>query len=351
MSPAPAVEIGSTDEEDPALLFSQVRSLDRQSDGSIVVVDGLSNEVRIFDRSGRHLSTSGGSGTGPGEFTMANLIVGLPGDSILVHDQILARLSLFRPDGTHERTEQLTALPGFSPLMTPLGLAPDGALVVRGVHDPPPPSFGPGLVEATAYLGDLDEGRMDALSGVPFALGATDEQGQPRPVFPMAVPIQAVSPGGLWVTVPPEPEIKKIGWSGSVERIIRFPDARLALTSEERRGIVAWQRARLTSAQLDGAPEPAVLPSLPAFLHLVSDREGHLWVQESFDNRDPDDWEFGAPRGSAVWRVLSPEGEWLGSVRMPDRFRPMAIGIDWVLGVKTDDLDVEFVRLYGLSRN
>lgn len=36
---------------------------------------------------------------------------------------------------------------------------------------------------------------------------------------------------------------------------------------------------------------------------------------------------------------------------MPDRFRPMAIGTDWVLGVKTDDLDVEFVLLYGLSRN
>lgn len=95
---------------------------------------------------------------------MANLIVGLPGDSILIHDQILARLSLFRPDGTHERTEQLTGLPGFSPFMTPLGLAPDGALVVRGVHEPPPPRFGPGLVEATAYLADLDEGRMDALA-------------------------------------------------------------------------------------------------------------------------------------------------------------------------------------------
>lgn len=350
LSPTPTVEIGATDEDDPARLFSQIRSMDRQSDGSIVVVDGQSNEIRRFDSSGRHLSTSGGSGTGPGEFLMANLIIGLPADTIVVHDQLQARISVFRPDGSHERTTQLSALPGFSPAMTPLGLSSDDRIVIRGMPAPPPAAFGPGVVQATAHLADVETGRMDPLAHVPFAIGATDRQGQSLPVLPLVVPAQAVAADGLWVSRPPGPELRKIGWDGSVDRIVRFSDAGLPLTAEQRDRIVAWQRDRLSAAPVD-APDPAVLSSLPAFSRMISDREGHIWIQEGADDPDPANWEFGAPRGSPVWRVLSPQGQWLGSIRMPEEFQPHAIGANWVLGVRTDDLGVEFVQLYELSRS
>jgi hypothetical protein len=40
----------------------------------------------------------------------------------------------------------------------------------------------------------------------------------------------------------------------------------------------------------------------------------------------------------------------LGSVALPDRFRPTQIGSDFVLGVWSDDLDVQHVRMYRLDK-
>jgi hypothetical protein len=37
-------------------------------------------------------------------------------------------------------------------------------------------------------------------------------------------------------------------------------------------------------------------------------------------------------------------------VRIPDRFRPLDIGADWVLGVIVDELDVERIQLRSLLR-
>jgi hypothetical protein len=40
----------------------------------------------------------------------------------------------------------------------------------------------------------------------------------------------------------------------------------------------------------------------------------------------------------------------LGNVPMPDRFEPMQVGDNYVLGVWKDDLDVQHVRMYRLEK-
>src|SRR5690606_5816123 len=70
LSLEPILEIGVL-EGDPAYMFSQMRGPRRLSDGSIVVLDGATSEVRIFDAEGRHLRTFGRKGQGPGEFQVA----------------------------------------------------------------------------------------------------------------------------------------------------------------------------------------------------------------------------------------------------------------------------------------
>ena len=57
----PAVTIGSVDGEDPYLL-SRVRGGFIVPDGRIVVVNGGSNELRVFDALGIHVATWGGQG-------------------------------------------------------------------------------------------------------------------------------------------------------------------------------------------------------------------------------------------------------------------------------------------------
>ena len=50
-------------------MLHYARDATKLSDGRIVVANGGSDELRIFDRSGTHVGTWGGQGEGPGEFT------------------------------------------------------------------------------------------------------------------------------------------------------------------------------------------------------------------------------------------------------------------------------------------
>src|SRR5690625_4203127 len=86
----PLLEIGVLD-GDPAEQFFRVAGTLRLSDGRVVVADGGSGEVRVFDAEGRHLATGGGQGDGPGEFRNLSRLYRLPGDTILAWDAGLRR--------------------------------------------------------------------------------------------------------------------------------------------------------------------------------------------------------------------------------------------------------------------
>ena len=48
--------------------------------------------------------------------------------------------------------------------------------------------------------------------------------------------------------------------------------------------------------------------------------------------------------------ILSREGEWLGRVTFPKEIRILQISEDRVLGVETDEFDVQAVVLYRLEK-
>jgi hypothetical protein len=79
---------------------------------------------------------------------------------------------------------------------------------------------------------------------------------------------------------------------------------------------------------------------MPFYEAALLDDEGNLWVDEF---QPP-------PSALPTWTVFDADGRMLGAVSMPDRFRPMQIGADFVLGVWSDDLDVQHVRMYRLEK-
>ena len=95
----PAVSIGELDGEEPYLL-ARVGDALALSDGRIVVVNGGSNELRIFDALGNHVATWGGRGEGPGEFTSLSRVYRWPGDSLLAHFSHGRRLPFSTPRAT-----------------------------------------------------------------------------------------------------------------------------------------------------------------------------------------------------------------------------------------------------------
>ena len=80
--------------------------------------------------------------------------------------------------------------------------------------------------------------------------------------------------------------------------------------------------------------------TVPFYERILGDDEGNLWVEEFTVPGEP-------PAG---WTVFGTEGRLLGTVDLPEEFRPLHIGSDFVLGVATDDLGVERVRMYRLEK-
>jgi len=97
--------VGSLEGERDA--FGNIWDADLDSRGRIYVADYGQAQVTVFDNNGRYLRTIGRRGSGPGEFQNPMQIAVGPGDTLLVFDIGLRRLSKFAPDGAYVGQEVL----------------------------------------------------------------------------------------------------------------------------------------------------------------------------------------------------------------------------------------------------
>jgi hypothetical protein len=85
----------------------------------------------------------------------------------------------------------------------------------------------------------------------------------------------------------------------------------------------------------------APIPELhPAIGSIYADASGFLWVEEY---RLPGE-------ETRATTIFDPEGKMVGSVVLPSGFQVSEIGVDYLLGRAVDDLGVEYLRLYSLTR-
>ena len=91
---------------------------------------------------------------------------------------------------------------------------------------------------------------------------------------------------------------------------------------------------------LNAVRDMPLVESYPAFMGIMSDLAGHLWVREY----------LGSAEGGLVWTVFDPEGRVQGLMETPPGLRVFEIGADYILGIVYDDLGVEYVQLWPLSR-
>jgi len=79
---------------------------------------------------------------------------------------------------------------------------------------------------------------------------------------------------------------------------------------------------------------------MPAFEALLLDSEGYLWVE---DKNIPGDT-------LRTWTVFDKSGVPETRLSLPATNRVLDIGRDFVMAVFRDELDVEYVRVYPLTR-
>lgn len=365
----PVVTIGTRDGSGGFQLY-RVGAATRLIDGRIVVANGGSNELLVFDADGNHLDTWAGEGEGPGEFESLALVQLWPGDSLIAGDSRQGRVSIFDLAGAHGRTMRLRGPPdaatrervaaGQTADAGPVTVEPhvvtrvlpDGTLLTRT-----PRGYTRGFHrwESTYALMDADgstRATLGAYLGIETYSAFYEQDDGNFAVIPLWHPFGRTTLTTAWgnlaaVGDSETYEIRAYRSDGSLARIVRRDHETRRPTQAEQDEAFRDRFAGLSEEdrkpRMTVAADVPLVESFPAYSRLRSDALGQLWVAEF---KLPD-----AGYDGTLWTVFDGEGRALGHVETPDGFGILEIGEDYILGTATDELGVEYVQLRSLDRS
>jgi hypothetical protein len=365
---SPLVDIGGRVGE-PAYELDQVRGPVVLSDGRLAIVNGATSEIRLYDAGGRHLASAGRAGAGPGEYQNIVGIWGGPGDSLLIFDVLIRRLTVVDGDAKLGRVFSLTGqggqlVPsnGRVSVAIPLGWSEDGSVLALSQ------SFTINQSRTGIYRDTLTVIRYGADGGVRDTLGrfpgAETEQmtltlGTQSFSAPSAVPLgkvtsSAVGQNRFFVTKNDAWEIEIRGLDGKLHTVVRGHAVPARITPSD---MAAHRKEQLTALQsrpelrnmpealkqqLRARVEQAKYPAtLPFFGSLLVDASGNLWAEQGSS----------PAQRSQRYDVVDSTGRWLGVVGMPADFHPTSIKADAIYGIWTDADKVQHVRGYRLRKS
>jgi hypothetical protein len=345
-----------------ATVFDHIIGVVRQSTGKIVVANGGSGELRIFDSLGRHIRTVGRLGAGPGEFRQLFALFLGPGDSLIAYD-VVQGFQVFDPLGGYHRTTSYGRSTSTPLHLWPYGWFEDGYQLAGGMRSRD--RFGTGRsVDSMVFyhVNPRGEDPTELLRYPAFELASIS--GGPRlPVVFSAGIVAAVWANRFCVGYGLKYEILCIDLIQKTSTILRLDVPQKTVPSE---AIERYRTlVRLESFQGGSFVPPPIRArrenllrittfahTQPAYAQFVAASTGELWVRR-YDIEadipivDPLQERSKKP---TEWDIFSSSGKWLTTVQLPGRFRVWQVSADYVLGVRVDDDDVERVALLSLRR-
>lgn len=345
LSDEPLVRIGVL-EGPMEYMFGEVTGAIRLEDGSVVVTDEQSYEVRMFDAGGRHVWTSGRQGEGPGEYGGLRLLRGCPGTAITVFDWHLDRITELDADGNVTDTRRLGEV-GVNSYSEPM-CAPDASLIFTPWPETDYASLTVG--EIYRWSMSLNWARGDSVtvlrSGIPgverfFYGGGTGPREWGKAM------VFAVTGTGVWYGSGDDYELEHVDWSGRVTRIARWagPDREVTTEHVDRylnaylaRYDTPAERQRFESERWQDIRNdlPKQFPAFEAD-GLIALPDGSLWVT-TFGWRSPDQ----------ELHLLHPSGSWVARLVIPARSTLLDAGPDWVLLLERGEFGEHSVAVYEL---
>ncbi len=342
----PKVAIGS-EEGAPEEQFGFVSDALRMADGSLLVADGQSQDLRVYDAAGRYLRTVGRKGGGPGEYQGLHALVPLRGDSIGAIDVYGMRLSVLAPDGRHVRSVRVRpddewAVPSVA------GVFPDGSPLVAVEHSRRFRNSETMKRDTARLLRYTAEGApRDTIAwyaGLQTLTITGPNMAMRSPVAFGALTARGFHGDAVYVADNARAEVRVLGPDGGLRRLFRWAHSPEPVSDEEK---AIYRERQLAGAEASLRPAvERMLAEMPwpkrkgAFESLTVDAGGNVWIRAYRSGREE----------TVRWTVFDPEGRLLGELRMPEALRVTEIGPDYVLGVHRDEADVQQVRLYPLER-
>jgi hypothetical protein len=345
VSNRPALVLGE-ERSGPTHEFQGITNAVRLSDGTIVVGNASSSEIRFFKPDGTHKASAGRRGQGPGEFTSLAWIQRAPGDTVIAYDRS-RRIALFDPSGKFVRSHVVAG--------PPVGRFADGSYL-----------FSTRLPQAIAQENGLKRDSSRFSLATSDATGGTTVGVFPNSDLPFTVTIPSTSASGRAMMSQvgyPQPfgrvtsalvsgteflvaegstyELRTYAPNGALKRIVRLQSPRMPVSSADRatyiRELVASsapEQRENTARLLADASFPT---SRPAFGAVRVDDKGRLWVED-----------FPFPADSARrWTVFGADGRALTRIAVPAELRVVDIGGDYVVGLRKDDMGRELVVVLG----
>lgn len=346
LTASPAVRFG-----DEAMEYHRIVAIVPLSSGGLVVANGGTQQLRLFDRDGRLLREVGRRGGGPGEYLDISGVSALRNDSLVVWDGIARRVTVLDPKGGYVRTFPLEApFEGAGSVMRVLALPSGDILIgfseVRTLAPSPTAKrFGERLLIFTSDGKRREQAELRIASSdhfvqsVPYERGGVAYWGL---AFGRSLSVRATASGiatgdGTTWRV----ETRKLPDLGVVtgHELSRSPapvtSADIAAYRERAlRGESGADRL-LAERMVDEMPFPK---TQPAFARFEVDERGRFWVADYIERRSP------AP----LWLRLDSGTGRASAVRFPARFEPRAFAGQMVYGILRDEDDVERVVAYGL---
>lgn len=322
----------------PVHHFDQPVDVYRMDDGTVVVANSGTAEVRFYGPDGAPLATVAGA---PGDsvgLAAPAWIDALPGDSLLVYDAATNHLVVLGPDRSVSR---VASLQGAWTRPEYRGLLADGTVVMSDWPVTQPQGSQPTPQELRVFLHALDGSRVDTVGTFPHTvLVRSDDNRIGVPEFGPYTSV-AASDDGMWVGLGRTYEVAYFGRAGGIQRIVRWAGPDRTVTQAHRDRLL---EARLSTAGSETDRETvrrqhgaAVFAStLPAYGRIVAASDGEIWVEEY----DP----FGTD-GGVTWTAFSAEGEALGQVTLEGRTALMDVGGGYITGLRQDGTATRVVVL------
>ena len=346
----PEVTIGVLEGAEPYLL-DRVRDALVLRDGRIVVVNGGSDELRVFDTSGNHVVTWGGRGEGPGEFDNLWQVHRWPGDSLLALYSQARRLTVLDPEGHYGRDFALRRGRQFFSVEDVL---PDGAILTSDFVRPRdrPPGFSrlPSHYRVRGPEGEM-RSSLGSFPG-PEMFAVRTAGGVSGGGIPFRHRVSAFAWGDFAAVAQNDSyEIRGFDLDGTLRKVVRRDHEPVAPTAAHVDAYIEDQVAggpeeerTERRAELRESLRDRYFPEThPAYAAAMSDLADHLWVRE-----------YSLPgegHPNPVWTVFDPEGQVLGFTETPAGLSIFEIGEGYILGLARDDLGVEYVQLWSLERS
>jgi len=316
-------------------------------DGGALVGEAAEGRIYRLAPDGSVTETFGRKGEGPGEYEVLDAIV-LKGDTILVSDGRLGRVTVLSPDGNVGTTR----LPEAG-LHQASAIMPDGRLLLVPVD-----GYGGGtenrpewVFETQPILSqDLEGAGADTLANLPHIRRWYGTRGATPGPLPSKGRAGGFSRGFAWARSD-EREVRWYDAAGRLEQVARWEEAPAPLMEEWRdemrkayvsayvsRGVEeSFVAARL--AELEQGLDLHEGP-LPFWDQLHVDRMGNVWLSRLTPL---------APTPEQ-WRVVDRDGELRGWISLPGVVAVLDITEDRILAVRLNELEVPAVTMLELLK-